>query len=199
MKMKHVNINGTLYRLPNNHIIIATYADLHTNIATGIKKNLASAFLMNIKLQSNFLKLFTEYYYKHSIKTTNKLQILNYIILKKKYHQIYMNQMMLQYINDIIITLKHHNKILIGPNLLAHLNFIANSKMHALYCGMNYVRPIDIQNVAIDTLSHHIILKNIHNNTKYLYHSKYIDELQKNIIRNIILHIIQYVIKPNIQ
>ena len=198
IKMKHIQIDGILHRLPSNQLIICTFSDTQLDINHHISRTFSISCLSSIVADKNFIPEInqTVTQLKSNIRSSStKGGLLKWQLLQAKYQDIYLSEWMNQYIQDIIVTIRHHNNVLIGPSYYAIENFYKLSKMHALFSGVDFVRPIDVTNIAIEALEHHIVLKH-ESNGAYYYHSTMYNEENKQKIRQIIINIISH-IKPN--
>ncbi|MBD3349985.1 MAG: AAA domain-containing protein [Candidatus Lokiarchaeota archaeon] len=73
--------------------------------------------------------------------------------------QVYVDQIILQYIRDIIHKTRTDPQILMGAGPRASLVLMKCSKARAALLGRNYVTPDDIRDLCIPALNHRLMLK----------------------------------------
>eukprot|EP00808_Paulinella_micropora_P019950 g72473.t1 len=73
--------------------------------------------------------------------------------------KVFVSEGMLQYMRDIVVALRQHCQVASGPSPQGSAAFRQAAKAHALLAGVGYVRPLDVDAVAADVLSHRITLR----------------------------------------
>jgi len=74
-------------------------------------------------------------------------------------NQVYIDEIILQYVRDIIQKTRNDPQILMGAGPRASLVLMKCSKARAAILGRNYVTPDDIRDLCIPTLNHRLMLK----------------------------------------
>jgi len=69
------------------------------------------------------------------------------------------SHLMVQYLRDLIITLRQHCRVAFGPSPSTHHSLIVAACCAALFDGVGYVRPIDIDSIAENVLAHRITIR----------------------------------------
>ena len=79
--------------------------------------------------------------------------------LQELLNEVYIDEIILQYIRDIIQKTRNHPQILMGAGPRASLVLMKCSKARAAILGRNYVTPDDIRDLCIPALNHRLMLK----------------------------------------
>jgi len=74
-------------------------------------------------------------------------------------NQVYIDEIILQYVRDIIQKTRNDPQILMGAGPRASLVLMKCSKARAAILGRNYVTPDDIRDLCVPTLNHRLMLK----------------------------------------
>ncbi|MHA1727315.1 MAG: AAA family ATPase [Promethearchaeota archaeon] len=81
------------------------------------------------------------------------------IQMQELINSVYIDEIILQYIKDIIHKTRNDPQILMGAGPRASLALMKCSKARAAILGRNYVTPDDIRDLCVPTLNHRLMLK----------------------------------------
>jgi len=84
--------------------------------------------------------------------------IIQPAVLSQLAKRVTISHAVLQYARDIIICVRQHCKVAIGPSPLATPILQHAARMHALLSGESFVRPSDLDAVAVHVLAHRVTL-----------------------------------------
>ena len=78
--------------------------------------------------------------------------------LRVEAQRVYIRHSVAQYLRDIVVAVRQHPRVAIGPNLTASNCLKLAACAHAVLCGSSFLRPSDIDAVALEVISHRILL-----------------------------------------
>lgn len=88
-------------------------------------------------------------------KVTDKDAILRMIDIVK---DIYVDEKVLEYIRDIVVSTRHHNDLLIPASPRASIALLALSRARAAMHGRDYVIPDDVKAITPDVFNHRLVI-----------------------------------------
>ena len=86
---------------------------------------------------------------------TDKGAILRMIDIVK---DIYVDEKVLEYIRDIVVSTRHHNDLLIPASPRASIALLALSRARAAMHGRDYVIPDDVKAITPDVFNHRLVI-----------------------------------------
>jgi len=86
---------------------------------------------------------------------TDKDAILRMIDIVK---DIYVDEKVLEYIRDIVVSTRHHNDLLIPASPRASIALLALSRARAAMHGRDYVIPDDVKAITPDVFNHRLVI-----------------------------------------
>ncbi len=154
MRLRNITIDGTLHDLPKHSssgvLVIATTRAPHQ-----LPRGLCEDFAMGIVPDSAFFDVLQNYYNGLS----SEDRAIAWAAVRDDVAQVFVPDCIHQYIRDIVVCVRQHARVAIGPSPHAAKSFLQSAKMHALLSGVMFVRPMDVDAVAVDSLSHRILLR----------------------------------------
>eukprot|EP00475_Leptophrys_vorax_P033437 TRINITY_DN52523_c0_g1_i1.p1 TRINITY_DN52523_c0_g1~~TRINITY_DN52523_c0_g1_i1.p1 ORF type:complete len:359 (-),score=68.82 TRINITY_DN52523_c0_g1_i1:91-1167(-) len=71
---------------------------------------------------------------------------------------VFIDQSIRRYMRDIAVALRQHSRVAVGPSLHESTHLTKMCQISALMNGKLYVRPMDVDDVAVHVLAHRILL-----------------------------------------
>ncbi|MCL5048049.1 MAG: MoxR family ATPase [Firmicutes bacterium] len=162
MEETQVSIDGHTYRLPLNHLIIATQNPTGHRGTYPLVESQLDRFLVSAHL--GYPDISTEIYLAKSGGTDDILSGLNPLVsieqlglYRNKIAEIYVSDKVARYSVEIIATTRRLPEIALGASPRASIALLACSKVVALLSKRDFVAPEDIQLVVKNCLAHRLI------------------------------------------
>ena len=80
------------------------------------------------------------------------------LMLQEEAEKIFVDDNILMYITEIVRSTRTNPSVRLGASPRGALALLKLSRAHALICGRDYVIPDDVKFLAVDALSHRIML-----------------------------------------
>lgn len=164
MQENQATIDGVTYKLEEPFLVIATQNPIEYEGTFPLPEAQLDRFLMKISLGYPTKEEELEIISVGDI--NNSLDDLNSIIekddikkAKEEVKNIYIKDILKDYIVDIVHKTRNDNRILLGASPRATIALFNSVKALAYIKDRSYVIPRDIKTLALDVLSHRIILK----------------------------------------
>ena len=169
MQEGKVSLDGNVLELPRPHIVLATLNTTEPEL--GIVPELSPVFLD--RFMSNIHMSYVErtdekrvirnsYYIEDSLSsnyvepTVSLDNVLNAI---EAVREVYVDEVILDYIMDIVEEIRRDNRLSIGVSTRASISLYRLSQTYALLNGRDYVIPDDVKAMALPALSHRLIIR----------------------------------------
>jgi MoxR-like ATPase len=163
MEEKQVTIEGATYPLPQPFMVITTQNPIDIVGTFPLPEAQIDRFMF--KLNVDYLSP-EEELEMISLKDAEQEQVVEKVLTKAdvlSLHQavkrVYVDIKVKEYIRDIIIASRSHEKLLLGGSPRASIAFLRASKALAAIEGRDYVIPDDIKYLAPKVLNHRLIVK----------------------------------------
>jgi len=163
MEEKQVSIDGITYPLPEPFMVIATENPIDVVGTFPLPEAQIDRFMfkLDIRYPTNDEEL-TLLKAKNAPAGVNVEEVLGrekvgYMIDMVK--RVYVDDKAMEYIRDLVIASRQHEKLLLGASPRASLSFLRASKAVAALNGRDYVIPDDVKYLAPRVLNHRLILK----------------------------------------
>lgn len=165
MQEHQVTLDGRTHRLEDPFIVIATQNPLEFEGVYPLPEAQIDRFLMKIKvgypsledeieiLRRRIANKSDEYYVNQ---VTNTSEVLE---MQKAIEDVYVDESVLEYIVKIVRETRKHPRVEVGVSPRGAVALLKVSRARAVLNGRDYVTPDDVKSVALDSLSHRIILK----------------------------------------
>src|SRR5665647_174214 len=161
MEERNVTIEGTPFPLERPFIVLATQTVV----------DFEGTFLLpEVELDRFSIKMTLDYpdtdeelrilnvKREHALdvtQVTDKDAILRMIDIVK---DIYVDEKVLEYIRDIVVSTRHHNDLLIPASPRASIALLALSRARAAMHGRDYVIPDDVKAITPDVFNHRLVI-----------------------------------------
>lgn len=165
-RLGSVTIDGSVVRLPRPSLLVATHSQ-HTGGGlwcggSGFSaRQLMELFMYDVMAESTFPSQLRAYLAQQppmppslSSRTT-----LDYNVLLPPLQSITCSHLIRQYVHDLIVTLRQHVRVAFGPSPSTAHSLLCAASTHALFSGVGYVTPHDVDVVSAAVLAHRITLR----------------------------------------
>lgn len=167
MEERQVSIEGTTYTLPPPFIVMATQNPIEMEGTYPLPEAQMDRFIMKLSLgyletaQQECEVLKRRISWKKDDPTNDispKITMHQIIMLQEEAEKIFVDDNILMYITELVRSTRNNPNIRIGASPRGALALLKLSRAHALICGRDYVIPDDVKFLAVDALSHRIML-----------------------------------------
>ena len=165
-RLGSVTIEGSVVRLPRPSLLVGTHSQ-HTGGGlwcggSGFSaRQLMELFMYDVMAESNFPSQLRAYLAQQPpmppILSTRTA--LDYSVLLPSLQSVTCSQLIRQYVHDLIATLRQHVRVAFGPSPSTAHSLLCAASTHALFSGVAYVTPHDVDVVAAAVLAHRITLR----------------------------------------
>jgi len=165
MEEKAVTIEGVTYKLPRPFLVLATQNPIELEGTYPLPEAQVSRFMLYVKVNypdaDDELKIL-----KLKMKTMERVLAKpvtgqRTVLAMQRFirEKVYVDEEVLKYIRDLVITIRKDPRVLIGCSPRASIALLMAAKSYACMNGRDYVIPDDVKHVAYMALEHRIILK----------------------------------------
>lgn len=171
MQERQVTIGGTLYKMPNVFIVIATQNPIEQEGTYTLAEAQTDRFLMKVKInyptKEEEVMILDRLESNVFLDTSQILNLDDVLYLQDITKKVYVDNSIKNYITEIVSATRYPEKyldketskyIMIGASTRASISFMDCSKAIAILKGRSYVTPDDIKDVAYRVLRHRISL-----------------------------------------
>lgn len=163
MEEKQVSIDGITYRLPEPFMVIATENPIDIIGTFPLPEAQIDRFMFKLDIRyPTYDEEFDLLKSKNSGPTRSVEEVLgreNITAMIDCVNRVYIDDKVLEYIRDLVITSRQHDKLLLGASPRASISLLKASKAVAALNGRGYVIPDDVKYLAPKVLNHRLILK----------------------------------------
>jgi len=165
MQERQVTLDGRTHKLETPFIVIATQNPLEFEGVYPLPEAQIDRFLMKIKvgypsledeievLRRRIANKSDEYFVNQVTSTSEVLE------MQKAIEDVYVDESILEYIVQIVRATRQHPRVEVGVSPRGAVALLKVSRARAVLSGRDYVIPDDVKSVALDALSHRIVLK----------------------------------------
>ena len=163
MEEKQVSIEGTTMPLPHPFMVITTQNPIDIIGTFPLPEAQIDRFMFKLNIdyptpeeEFEILKAKNESAFCAVEKVIAADDVVNLIQVVK---QVHVDDKVIEYIRDLILASRTHEKILLGGSPRASIALLKASKAVAAIDGREYVIPDDIKHLAPKVLNHRLIIK----------------------------------------
>jgi MoxR-like ATPase len=167
MEEHQVSIEGTTYALTPPFIVMATQNPIEMEGTYPLPEAQLDRFIMKLSLgyldtaeqEREVLK--RRIMWKKDDPTDDinpKVTMKQILMLQEEAEKIFVDDNILMYITEIVRSTRTNPSVRLGASPRGALALLKLSRAHALICGRDYVIPDDVKFLAVDALSHRIML-----------------------------------------
>lgn len=164
MAERQISIDGVTHQMPNPFHILATQNPIEYEGTFPLPETQLDRFLIRISLGypsvSDEITIMNQQQYQHPIKnlqavaTSSDLETLQTVV-----KDIYVDDLIKQYIADLVGATRNHPAIYLGASPRGSLALYRTAQARALLYGRDYVLPDDVKALAEPVLAHRIIVR----------------------------------------
>ncbi len=163
MEEKQVSIDGVTYRLPDPFMAIATENPIDIIGTFPLPEAQIDRFMFKLDIRyPTSDEEFSLLKSKNEDSTAAVERVLgreHVMAMIDHVNRVYIDDRVLEYIRDLVITSRKHDKLLLGASPRASISLLKASKAVAALNGRDYVVPDDVKYLAPKVLNHRLILK----------------------------------------
>jgi MoxR-like ATPase len=163
MEERQITIDGVTHEMPNPFHILATQSPVEYEGTFPLPETQLDRFLMRISLGypsvSDEIIIMDRQRYHHPIESLQAVATSADVeMLQMAVKGIYVDDLIKQYIADLVGATRSHSAILLGASPRASLALYRTTQAKALISGRDYVLPDDVKALAEPVLAHRVIV-----------------------------------------
>jgi MoxR-like ATPase len=163
MEERQITIDGVTHEMPNPFHILATQSPIEYESTFPLPETQLDRFLMRISLGypsgPDEISIMDRQRYHHPVKTLQAVATKDDVeMLQMAVKEIYIDDLVKQYIVDLTGATRNHPAILLGASPRASLALYRTAQAKALISGRDYVLPDDVKALAEPVLAHRIMV-----------------------------------------
>jgi MoxR-like ATPase len=164
MEERQITIDGVTHEMPNPFHILATQSPVEYEGTFPLPETQLDRFLMRISLGypsvSDEIIIMDRQRYHHPIESLQAVATSADVeMLQGAVKDVYVDDLIKQYIADLVGASRNHPAILIGASPRASLALYRTTQAKALISGRDYVLPDDVKALAESILAHRMIVR----------------------------------------
>jgi MoxR-like ATPase len=164
MEERQITIDGVTHEMPNPFHILATQSPVEYEGTFPLPETQLDRFLMRISLGypsvSDEIIIMDRQRYHHPIESLQAVATSADVeMLQGAVKDVYVDDLIKQYIADLVGASRNHPAILIGASPRASLALYRTTQAKALISGRDYVLPDDVKALAESVLAHRMIVR----------------------------------------
>ena len=163
MEERQITIDGVAYEMPDPFHILAIQSPIEYDSTFPLPETQLDRFLIRISLGypsvSDEIVIMDRQRYHHPIETLQAVATSADVdMLQMAVKDIYVDDLIKQYIAELVKATRDHPAILLGASPRASLALYRTAQAKALISGRDYVLPDDVKALAEPALAHRIIV-----------------------------------------
>lgn len=163
MEELQVTVDGVTYNMPRPFHIIATLNPLEYEGTFPLPETQLDRFLMRLDLGypslAEEITIMEKQQFRHPIEDLKQVaEAKDLTLIQDAVKSIYVDQLVKQYIAQVVESTRHHPAIHLGASPRGSLALFRTSQARALIEGRNFVLPDDVKALAEPILSHRLII-----------------------------------------
>ncbi|MBI4180543.1 MAG: MoxR family ATPase [Chloroflexi bacterium] len=164
MEEGQITIDGVTREMPHPFHILATQNPIEYEGTFRLPETQLDRFLMRISLGypsvSDEISIMNQQQYQHPIKNLQPVaSSADLEMLQEVVKGIYVDDLIKQYIVNLVGATRHHPAIFLGASPRGSLALYRTAQAKALICGRDYVLPDDVKALAEPVLAHRLITR----------------------------------------
>jgi MoxR-like ATPase len=164
MEERQVTIDGKTHILPRPFLVISTLNPIEYEGTFPLPEAQIDRFLMRIKMgyptdqEENEILLRLQY--RHPIETIHKVvEAQELLEAQNTVRQVYVEDSVREYIVSLVQKTRNHRDIALGSSPRGALGLFRAAQAKAALNGREYVLPDDVKSLAVNILSHRMVIK----------------------------------------
>ncbi len=189
MEEKQVTVEGVTYRLEEPFFVIATQNPIEQEGTYPLPEAQLDRFMMRLRpgyprdVEEEMEILIRRMEWRKDDPTEDVRPVVSvddFRRIQRKVEDVYVDRSVLKYIAELVRATRKHEYVEIGSSPRGGLSLLKVSRALALMDGRDFVIPDDVKRVAIDVLSHRIILK-----VEYAVEGVREEEVVKDVLKSV--------------
>lgn len=164
MEERQVTVEGNTIKLKKPFFIIATQNPIEQFGTFPLPEAQLDRFFMKLSMgypnfndEKNMIDRFIEVDPLEELQAVVSMEEIEYV--QNNFNKVYVSEDIKKYILEIVVATRNHIEVELGCSPRATLNLIKGSQVLAAISGRGYVIPEDVKELAVDILSHRLVLK----------------------------------------
>jgi hypothetical protein len=160
MNRRSINLDGIVHIFPKGQLVIATYKRMplpqreYTLNQPCLDLQLCNEFLLEHLAEKEMFQKIAQFRKENKFDKPIRL-----MPVQQNLNCVHVSAPMDTFVRDLIVAVRQHCRIVTGPSLQGRNAILLCAKMHALFSGVDYVRPIDVCESAVDALCHRVLVR----------------------------------------
>jgi MoxR-like ATPase len=164
MEERQVTVEGNTIKLNKPFFIIATQNPIEQFGTFPLPEAQLDRFFMKLSMGypdfDDEMNMIDRFIIKDPLEDLHPVVTMEEIeYVQDNYNQVYVSEDIKKYILNIVVATRNHMDVELGCSPRATLNLIKGSQVLAAISGRSYVIPEDVKELAVDILSHRLVLK----------------------------------------
>lgn len=164
MEERQISIDGVTHHMPSPFHILATQNPIEYEGTFPLPETQLDRFLIRISLGypsvSDEITIMNQQQYQHPIKNLQSVATsADLEVLQRVVKDIYVDDLIKQYIADLVGATRNHPAIFLGASPRGSLALYRTAQAKALLYGRDYVLPDDVKALVEPVLAHRIIVR----------------------------------------
>ena len=189
MEEKQVTVEGETYKLEEPFFVIATQNPIEQEGTYPLPEAQLDRFLMRLKpgyprdVEEEVEILLRRMEWKKDDPTDDIESVVSlseFREIQRRVEDVYVDRSVLNYIANLVRKTREHELVEVGSSPRGGLALLKASRALALMDGRDFVIPDDVKRIAMDVLSHRIILK-----VEYAVEGVKAEEVVKDVLKEV--------------
>jgi len=163
MEERQVTVDGVTYSLPDPFLVMATQNPIEYEGTFPLPESQLDRFSMRISMgyvsRADELRVIESQHHRHPIEELEQVvDIADLLRIQEEIKDIYVDQLVREYMVDIVRLTREHRDIYLGASTRGSLSLFRSCQAYAAFHGRDYVIPDDVKQLATATLAHRLIV-----------------------------------------
>jgi MoxR-like ATPase len=166
MEERQVTVDGVTRKMPTPFHVLATQNPIEYEGTFPLPEAQLDRFLLRINIgypsAAEEITVIENQQYVHPIETIDPVvDAADIIWLQETVKNIYIDDLVKQYVVSIVGATRHHPLIYLGSSPRGSLALIRTTQARAMLLGRDYVLPDDVKALAVSALAHRTLLSSV--------------------------------------
>ncbi|WP_138203522.1 AAA family ATPase [Haloimpatiens lingqiaonensis] len=164
MEERQVTVEGNTIKLNRPFFVMATQNPIEQFGTFPLPEAQLDRFFIRLSMgypeymdEKKMMDRFIEKDPIEELESVVTMEEINYV--QDNYSKVYVSDEMREYILNVIIATRKHNKVEVGCSPRATLALMKGSQAHAAVKGRDYMIPEDVKAMAVPIITHRLVLK----------------------------------------
>ncbi len=163
MEEGQITVDGVTYKMPSPFHVLATQNPIEYEGTFPLPETQLDRFILRLSVGypsiPDEIAIMEKQQYKHPIEQLNTVaDSSDILMLQTAVKQIYVDDLVKQYIASLVEATRHHPSIYLGASPRGSLALFRTAQARALLYGREFVLPDDIKALAEPVLAHRVIV-----------------------------------------